>query len=270
MLEGRSIETVTNESKWLSDRDVLVIQCDFAAAREAWTVCRSLIGDTHRWPVFSSDWSEGLHLASGVPTEVEPSLDYRNSLTFRSIVQQSLEVGPWDNHQQVELQWWESTCFEFSLDPKASGAPTLAAAMSDLGEDATVQELEIWVLRWQLKHGQLDVESADDRLIEWRPSSNHGTAALVLLPVDESWESLTYIDWYSYREQQPLVRHFFARGRNDSEQKSGQSTCLILSWLSSGRQRTSKLLGFLRMNTYLWRGCQFPVGSATWITHALS
>ena len=65
MLAGREIETVP-----VSGGNALVIECAADDRFEAWTVCREILEQSQRWPIFACEWVEGTvaeRLREGVP-----------------------------------------------------------------------------------------------------------------------------------------------------------------------------------------------------------
>jgi hypothetical protein len=97
-----------------------------------------------------------------------------------------------------------------SLEEKYGKAPKIeelleALGLSDkelginlTGEDVHEEKLERWLFEWELANGDYEKASSYDGKLDKRDwfDWNYYEFAIILLPTENSWETLAYIHWY--------------------------------------------------------------------------
>lgn len=245
MLEGRKIETVE-----VSGGAALVIECGSSRAFEAWNVCRGLVEQTQRWPMFACHWAEESvveRLRLGVPLPLDQKA---HGVKQISTVDEALTVIA-----EPELAWdaetqWGGASLELERLANVSGAaPELEEIKRTLGPETTLHDLKDWLFQWQLDHDRLVQTEADDsHMYEFEPSGSYGTA-IALLPTANSWESLNHLDFYGHGVRPQRASSCSVLGVKGLVPKFGRTTRPCSSSLSNALQTQLKRRGRSPLNT---------------------
>lgn len=208
-LAHRSIATVAAAD---AQETALVVEVG-SAALEAWTLLRSNIALTGRWPVLTT-----LDVDRSIPwqAQVEQSdlfsrfgfddedLRGRQGNSPDAVVQASTGLDIAQSFAKIPKDESITTeeFLEVAIDDtlrRFGATPQAGDALDFLGENRlySVEDIERWFLAWEIATfpGALDLPEAGLAHLKWFEPRND-VQALVLTPSDRGWEVPAYMNWY--------------------------------------------------------------------------
>jgi hypothetical protein len=187
-----------------SDQIAFLINVESAKALEAWQLMRSLLGQTKRYPIISYGWasddffSRFYYKYEDFDTKIYdtspesiisqvPMIDLEKFLEIRKIKNSEYL----EDENSLSLQ---ETLGQFGDCPNESYIRELI----DNDSICSIFDLEKWLFSWELQNFQYDgaIDPLDDSYTDCWFDPGSPKLPLLLLPIDNSWDSLAYLHWY--------------------------------------------------------------------------
>jgi Domain of unknown function (DUF4253) len=199
-LEGIEIHQLPIDQ---SDECAFEIGVPRARALDAWLLLRSHLQDTKRYPLITEGWGYSDHF-SRFPYELEGQTGKLQGVSPEEII----AIAPTANleaflkKEKIASQEYLEDHVNFSLEVTKDrfGRCPDSSQIRALIDNRTIQssiDLEKWLLDWELQNFKYAdaVAPPDTRYLEWYEPDGE-TAPLLLLPIENGWDSLAYLHWF--------------------------------------------------------------------------
>lgn len=186
------------------DRINLALTTEQIDPFDAWTIARSKLDVTGRWPVILSPFEEGPdrgdETTGAAILERAEALDERAVFAaFERLVQHRYGLG---RRREATLRRIE---VEVEMTRRRAGiAPTTEEARKAIGDAGSETELDIWLAGWEWNNGAWSVENLETPDQEYwdfllrPPVLSGGRYSLALLPVADSWQIPSLLHFYDF------------------------------------------------------------------------
>jgi Domain of unknown function (DUF4253) len=186
-----------------SSQIAFLINVESAKAVEAWQLMRSLLEHTKRYPIITYGWGSDDFFSRFYYKEEDFDVKIHNTSPESIISRVSmvdletfLAMGKAASREYLEdsiTYSLEETLTRFGLCPSESQVRELI----DNGSICSIFDLEKWLFLWELKNFNYDdaIVPLDVRYLDWFDPGEQ-KLPLLLLPIENSWDSLAYLHWY--------------------------------------------------------------------------
>ncbi|MFE4105061.1 DUF4253 domain-containing protein [Almyronema epifaneia] len=202
LLHGSWLEkhTLTPLTIAESEQIAFALQVEAANALAAWQLLRSHLQQTQRYPILSEGWGSDDFFARFYYQEEVSSGTLQNT-SPESILAQ---VATADTdaflaaRQAASADYLEDAIPSALENTKAyCGTCPTESKIRELIADGTVcteLDLEKWLFNWELQNCEAKALTPLDTChLDWFTPDN---PTLLLLPIDQGWQSLAYLHWY--------------------------------------------------------------------------
>jgi hypothetical protein len=200
VLEGQAIRQLKIDE---SDESAFEIKVPRANALDAWQLMRSHLKDTKRYPLLTEGWGSDDYFSRFYYQEEAnegklPSISPREIIA--SVPMANLEAFL-EAKRLVKKEDLEGS-IDYSLAEireRFGGCPD-RSQIRMLIDNKTIQstvDLEKWLFNWEFQHFNYEdvMAASDTRYLDWFEPDGQ-TAILILLPIENGWDSLAYIHWF--------------------------------------------------------------------------
>lgn len=218
-LRGTALEGASISERWLScsQDSVFYVELSSAGVLEGWTILRSLVIATGRYPLVARRDEVDLLFLAAPPSPSRWVRDdyFKTTLAKAKEIDGYAELSTGGNLRQFSptvtddlFNWLDRPTEHWghvlgSTHRRFGSAPSteeirLLHANGSLRTDA---EFERWLLRWELEHfGQLAVQPTSTAYLDWCDFNDGSEFIAVLPPTPNSWEAFIYMGWYGAEE----------------------------------------------------------------------
>jgi len=224
LLEGAELETSTKIELAIPDSPncAFAIKVNGENSLRAWSLLKSLVDETGRYPVLAGESSSPFYDWAGCLIRSNPfcrqefqyelySSEDKNVFP-ESIIERSKTIDITQKLEEDQRNKWhflleEAIDFEiermsakFGVTPsKEEMFAAFPSCSGEISNDIGV-EVEKWLFDWERSHLPAEVALAppdlQDLYLDWYNSSDEFDYSLILLPTANSWETPAYIHWF--------------------------------------------------------------------------
>jgi Domain of unknown function (DUF4253) len=199
-LEGQEIRQLEIDE---SDECAFAIEVPRANALDAWHLMKSYLRDIKRYPVLTEGWGSDDYFSRFYYREEENDGKLQG-ISPREIIARvpMANLEAFLETRRIARKEYLEDSIDYSLarTRERFGECPDNSQIRELIDSATIQstvDLEKWLFDWELQHFNYEdaTTAPDTGYLDWfEPDSK--TAILMLLPIENGWDSLAYIHWF--------------------------------------------------------------------------
>lgn len=199
-LEGSEIRQLKIDE---SDECAFEVKVPTSSAFDAWQLMRSKLKNMQQYPILTYGWGSDDYFSRFYYRE-EKNDGKLQGISPREIIADvpTVNLDAFLETKIVARKEFldDSIAFSLAETKERFGRCPSDSQVRELIRENIIQStfgLEKWLLEWELQHFNYDdvLATPETKYLDWFEPDNQ-SAILMILPVDNGWDTLAYIHWY--------------------------------------------------------------------------